>query len=213
MLSKSNRKFFLELFKNPTFVSNKSNLVSISLILISGKKQILFTRDTKSYSVRILQPLWAANPLTRPRPRAARVGRCLRGPAPARAPEQGLLACCCTSAELAPAKNWSPASPRATGRSPSSMDRRLLRWPQECASWRLCCLLFRCFPIPQSPQAHTQQLHQPLTLRLECWELRHHESSDPPPFLPSAVEAWEIVEDPSPFTETRQRNTHVGDHN
>lgn len=39
MLSKSNRKFFLEFFKNPTFVSNKSNLVSISLILISGKNK------------------------------------------------------------------------------------------------------------------------------------------------------------------------------
>jgi hypothetical protein len=40
-----------------------------------------------------------------------------------------------------------------------------------------------------------------------CWELRYHGSSDPLPSLPSAVEAREAVENPSPFPEAQQSNT------
>jgi hypothetical protein len=42
---------------------------------------------------------------------------------------------------------------------------------------------------------------------LNCRELRHYGSPDPLPSLPSAVEAREVVEGPSPFPEARQRNT------
>jgi hypothetical protein len=39
----------------------------------------------------------------------------------------------------------------------------------------------------------------PSQLGWGCWELRYHESPDPLPSLPSAVEAQEDVENPSPF--------------
>lgn len=48
VLSTNTREFFLELFKNPTFVSNKSNLVSISLILISEKKNKFYLQEIPS---------------------------------------------------------------------------------------------------------------------------------------------------------------------
>jgi hypothetical protein len=77
VLSTNTREFFLELFKNPTFVSNKSNLVSISLILISEKKtnsiykryQVLFGPDSSATVGR--QPSYQAAP-----------SRCSSGPLP-----------------------------------------------------------------------------------------------------------------------------------